>query len=416
MSKKTMRFLIRNKFFLGLLLVLFFSYPDIAQTVNKTDSTIIELTLNQFLDSAMTNHPEIKNAIIDMEFSKINKNNIFDIKSTEITFRRGQLYSALTDQNLNIIQNFGSPLTPFAMSEFADKSIELNKIKADLVRKQISVKVKSAYFQYVFEVNRLNVLNDQKELFSDLLEISNQHYKTGENDLLEKTMLETKYAELQSEVDQTGNNLFLSANKLAKETFIKESTIPADTILSMYEIRGNNDTANRFPAIILNNYYRYKFESARANLRVENSKLFPEITAGYFNESINKENGFSGWQVGVVIPLWFFNQNQKRTEARVDQLKSFNEKEYQKFYIDKTIENLLVELNKLFERLNFFYDFAFNHADTLEKEAIIQYKAGTIKYPELIQSITMAYNIRLDYLETLNRYNQTAIELEFYTY
>jgi cobalt-zinc-cadmium resistance protein CzcA len=72
-------------------------------------------------------------------------------------------------------------------------------------------------------------------------------------------------------------------------------------------------------------------------------------------------------------------------------------------------------LNKCFEKLNYYYDFALKQADTLENLAIKQINKDPVKINEYLQSIDAAYNIRLGYLETLNKYNMAAIELELYS-
>jgi cobalt-zinc-cadmium resistance protein CzcA len=47
--------------------------------------------------------------------------------------------------------------------------------------------------------------------------------------------------------------------------------------------------------------------------------------------------------------------------------------------------------------------------------AQIQFEKEEIEYLEFLQSIKAAQEINLGYLETLYKYNETAIKLEFYT-
>jgi cobalt-zinc-cadmium resistance protein CzcA len=88
--------------------------------------------------------------------------------------------------------------------------------------------------------------------------------------------------------------------------------------------------------------------------------------------------------------------------------------EQQKFIIDKEIENLLFDLNKYFKQIEYFKKHALVQAYELIKTAGTQFEKEEIDYFEYIQGISTGLNLKKDYLETINQYNQTAIQLEIY--
>ncbi len=55
-------------------------------------------------------------------------------------------------------------------------------------------------------------------------------------------------------------------------------------------------------------------------------------------------------------------------------------------------------------------------ADQLLEINRAKFENEDIDYTEYTQKADEAFQIQLDYLETLNNYNQTAIQLEFYAY
>jgi outer membrane protein TolC len=79
-------------------------------------------------------------------------------------------------------------------------------------------------------------------------------------------------------------------------------------------------------------------------------------------------------------------------------------------------ENLVSALNNYFRYLQYFSQTALEQADKILSVNRIRYEKEDIDYTEFAQHAEEAYNIRLQYLETLNNYNQTAIQLEFYAY
>ena len=160
--------------------------------------------------------------------------------------------------------------------------------------------------------------------------------------------------------------------------------------------------------------YQHKLEVEKSLYKVEKSKFFPEISAGYFNQDIDEINGLDGWQVSLAFPIWFFSQNSTIKQAKINSDIALNNLEYQKFNIEKEVENLLFELNKHFKQIIFYKDHALLQAEQLIYTSKIQYEKEEIDYFEYIQGISTGLKLKMNYLETLNNYNQTAIQLEYY--
>ena len=69
------------------------------------------------------------------------------------------------------------------------------------------------------------------------------------------------------------------------------------------------------------------------------------------------------------------------------------------------------ELNK--DKLQYYNSEGLQMAAILMTVADKSYKAGDISYVEFIQSISKAYEIQNNYLQTVNNYNQSAINLTY---
>ncbi len=86
------------------------------------------------------------------------------------------------------------------------------------------------------------------------------------------------------------------------------------------------------------------------------------------------------------------------------------------FIHERKRENLEYELNNYFKSLQYFNRVGLARADQLLEISRIRFENEDIDYTEFVQKADEAFRIRIDYLETLNNYNQTAIQLEFYAY
>jgi hypothetical protein len=88
----------------------------------------------------------------------------------------------------------------------------------------------------------------------------------------------------------------------------------------------------------------------------------------------------------------------------------------QKFIHERRKENMEYELNNYFKKLQYFNKVGLGQADQLLEINRAKFENEDIDYTEYTQKADEAFQIQLDYLETLNKYNQTAIQLEFYAY
>ncbi len=79
-------------------------------------------------------------------------------------------------------------------------------------------------------------------------------------------------------------------------------------------------------------------------------------------------------------------------------------------------EILELELNQHFKRLQYFSRVALDHAHLILETNRARFEKEDIDYVEYTRNIGESFRIKLEYLVTLNEYNQTAIELEFYAY
>jgi cobalt-zinc-cadmium resistance protein CzcA len=75
------------------------------------------------------------------------------------------------------------------------------------------------------------------------------------------------------------------------------------------------------------------------------------------------------------------------------------------------LSKLKQKLLKFQKTLNYYETAALNQADGIQKHATSSYKAGDINYLEFVQLSTEAIQIRILYLESLNDYNQTVIQI-----
>ncbi len=86
------------------------------------------------------------------------------------------------------------------------------------------------------------------------------------------------------------------------------------------------------------------------------------------------------------------------------------------FVHERKRENLESELNNYFKQLQYYSHVGLVKAEQLLGINRMKFENEDIDYTEYVEKTGEAFQIRLDYLETLNNYNQTAIQLEYHAY
>ncbi len=80
------------------------------------------------------------------------------------------------------------------------------------------------------------------------------------------------------------------------------------------------------------------------------------------------------------------------------------------------LENMHLELENYFIKLQYYESAGLDHARLVIEINRAKFKAEEIDYLEFTRTLAEAFKIKSEYFETLNNYNQTAIELEYYAY
>jgi len=82
--------------------------------------------------------------------------------------------------------------------------------------------------------------------------------------------------------------------------------------------------------------------------------------------------------------------------------------------IQNEIQNLILQLDNQYNQILHYQQNMLRQADVLVRSAGSQLANESIDYLTYMESISAAIEIQMSYLEVVNGYNQTAIQLEQY--
>ena len=376
-----------------------------AQEVAET------VSLEQAIEIALQNHPRLKVATAAIDEARARKGEIVEAGPTTFSYSWGQLNSEVkNDKELSIEQNFGSLLTPFYKNALVKRQVETNTFYREMVVKEVTAEVKRAwaYYQYASGINAM--YRNQEELAIQLKDIANIRYEQGEITLLEKSMMTTLAAELHNKQFQAKQE-----EELALQRF--RWTCYADAAIAPTLISNEQFIVERgvfMPSITHLDYFNSQAAEAKAAVKVERSRFFPEVFAGYTRQNILPIKNLNAWMVGVSVPIFFLPQSSRVKQAKLAAWSASITADDNIRQLNNKLVELNMDLRRYEESLSYYTSTALNEANELEKAAALQLECSETSASEYIQSIAAARDIRIGYIETLYNYNVAALEYELY--
>ena len=116
------------------------------------------------------------------------------------------------------------------------------------------------------------------------------------------------------------------------------------------------------------------------------------------------------------MPLWFGPQKANLRSSKLEKDIVNHEAESYKLVLNSKYEQLQSKLKVYKHAVDYYQHTGQSLAREIVKTAERSYYNGEINFFQYIQSLDEATNIVLDYLENLNEFNQTVLEIKYLNY
>ncbi|MCL4123401.1 UNVERIFIED_CONTAM: hypothetical protein GTU68_006729 [Idotea baltica] len=294
------------------------------------------------------------------------------------------------------IENRGNEITILQ-----EKEIEINKA-------YIAQYVSSSYYSITHYNSVIAEYGYLDSLYKDFQKASSRKFELGESNLLEKITAEAKKNEIVLKLEQAIKARDLSINTLNLWVQDSINIIEIDKINS--PITPSENETNDHP---FRNYSIQEIQVAKSYKELTEKNQLPELNLTLFNgfNGFNEFALYPGIEAGVSIPLWKKSYNAKKEVADLEI--TIKEKELQQVEYNLTLKKsqLRDELALYKKAIDLYNDVGENLQSELIQTAIRSFRGGEIDFFQYIQTLENASQIRINYHEQLNKYNQTAIKL-----
>lgn len=380
------------------------------------------LNLQQCLDMALGQNYQVQAAQKSVERAKALQGTAWDIDKTELSLSQDPSSGGSTDNAISLAQSIEFPTVYMARHGQLKAETQMEKSKSNLVKAGLISDVRSAYYQLVYEMERLHVLQKQDSILSRYKTVAETRYKAGETRQLELLSAERMHRENKLEMASTLSEIENAQLQLTALLNSDVPVTPADNTLQPLDFVQNGFNYSQTPEGQL---AQDKITVADKAVKVAKNEFAPSLSVALRNQLVISSwnpykvdrsrfdgGNFMGFEVGVGIPLFYGATKAKVKAAKKDREIAELEMKQEQQTLQREYLATLSKCNSTFARLTYYQEEGVEKDKQLEKLSRMEYENGEISYIEYIESLEDCIDFHMKKATAINDYNQSVIALE----
>ncbi len=372
------------------------------------------MTLEELIPLAIENNAGLSANKLGVDKSEALVNSAFSFDKTQIYYEFDENNLALNNEPLRVFgiqQDFRFPTVYFSEKKVNQANVAVATSTYAIQKKALERKVTSAYYTYQIAREKQRVLKTLDSLYSSFAGIAARRFELGETNYLEKITAASKQKQINLNYLESQQNTVVTYGSLVRVVQ------PKDTLVVV------KDDVLKIPLKTIDisssaelRYYQNKVSLLQQQQRFEKQQLLPDLSFNYFqgtNSGLN--NSLYGYQVGLKIPLLFGGQSSRIKAAGIAEEVAIEESNEYNIQLKAKLDALIVQMNQLSTALVYYEEEGAALSDEILKTANGSFNNGEIDFFQYIQSLESAYEVKLEYLDKLNEYNNIVIDINYLT-
>jgi len=290
------------------------------------------------------------------------------------------------------------------------KSVEISK---QIIALEIRRELQATYYNLWFLQSKEFLLQRLDSLYTSLAKAAVLRVKTGESAGLDSISAITRAAETTLQMKLLQRDIQVQQEVLKKVLNSDRNYLPDTTIVQKIKLDLFDIPLYNHPQLKLQ---EQNISIAQAELNVQQQNRKPIIEGRFFSQRLyGLSNPFSGFSVSVGIPVFASKTYRNRIKAaELEQSYQQSILEYERQSLKTNYSQTYIELQRDLELLSFYEKTGLVQAEKMIRSSNLAYRGGEINFAELTQYLTQAIDIQKSYLDVLNKYNQSAIQLYYF--
>ncbi|MFZ9503051.1 MAG: TolC family protein [Cyclobacteriaceae bacterium] len=382
------------------------------------------VTADEAVAIALKNNPSVQAAELFVREAKALRATASEMGKFSVLWMSGEYNSVNKDNNITISQTLPLPTTMAAQARLARENFVGAGKSLDVVRNELAYEVRLAFDDLLYLQALKRLLQRQDSILTASAQATASRFRAGEATLLEKITAETQSMEAHNQLMQQESDIRIQELRLRKLLFIEEQR-PMSGQFEKLPLPAQLDTAvaDQHPAVGL---MRQQAIIGQQYSRLQRNLLMPDVTVGYFNQSLigfqnlkgqdvffDKDKRFTGIQLGLSVPLWAGPQLARSRAANLN-AQALERKALQTSNEFKNrYQESLQELEKANSSLRYYESSAIAQAELIIRQAQLAFKQGELGFNDYLLALRSALQIQTSYLNALNSYNKTILKIHY---
>ena len=374
------------------------------------------LSMEEAVALALVNHPVARNVALAEQKDQLMHHQAVEIAPIQMKYWQGNTKTG-NNHLWAVTQDFGVIPEHFRRAQYYRTLTTTRQAERLLTVEQLKWQVKSAYMDAVYQRQRFSLMQQHDHYFEALVSLAEIYLVADSVSELTRVSAETRYASFQSHMYIAEEELKRAETLLCQLLYLPGGKIVTEqTELDLYLIHPEKSIEERFEPVKHYAVDEAQLTEAKSFVKLEKTKLFPALHVGYINRHIAGMNNYGGWMAGLSVPMWIQPQRARIKAAEIEIQMKANETEYRQFANKQYIEMLQSLLNEYFVQISFSRENLLVEAKLTLEEIEKDFSAGRItNFVEAFTKVSNAVSAKLQHLEYVSLYNQTALELEYFT-
>lgn len=371
------------------------------------------IDLESAISMALSNHPNIKAAELDVEKNQSLQNLKYNLGTTEIAYQGDGLFDKEFGQQVNqigIVQNFPSPRITKAQNKLQDAYANQSSTQKQLTENELKWKVKQIYFdiQYKKELGKLYV--NLASMYEEYYRKATVRVEVGAANPIETFTLKSKWQEYELLLNQVEMEMINLNSQFQLLLNTDELLTTSD---SLFTLTYSSQVDMATNPIILQSQQSIAIETAKVGAM--KAELKPSFNVGYASQRFYEGGWLNAMEAGISFNL-FNGQTKKRISAQKIQIDIGNY-QYQSKLISFKQDQLEIQNTLAIYKVG--VEFYKNQIEIINPEieriSQLNYQAGEISYLELLNTLQLMATNNKNYWEQIVSYNRAVADYQFLT-
>lgn len=381
-----------------------------------------KVSLQECINMAVEKNPQMQVANKSVERAKALQGTAWEIDKTELSLSQDPTSGGSPDNALSLSQSIEFPTYYIARHKQLKAETQAERSKAAVVRLSLENDVKAAYYQAVYQAEKLRVLESQDSLLAQYRSLAEKRYKAGETRQLELLSAERLQRENKMEVLAAHNELETAQLLLSRLVGSVETVEPKEDALLPLDWKQTSYNYSQTPD---GQYSADRLKVSDQAVRVAKNGFAPSLSLSLRNQLVISSwnpydqdrsrfdgGNFMGFEVGVGIPLFYGATRAKVKAARKEREMIALEIKEQEQLRQQEYLSALSRMNAAYVRYTYYNEEGRERSDKMAEQGLLEYSQGEISYLEYMNVLQESIDLRLKRASALNDYNQCVLVME----